>query len=90
MDTVWIKHPRLPDNAPVEVPATALAEHQRAGWEQTEAPPPPPPPLPEPDPDPDAPTTDQPTDEEAPADAGASALEDQSPRRRRASTEESK
>ncbi len=47
------------------------------------------PPPPEPDPHPDTPPTAPPTDE-APATAGASALPDESPRRRRASTEESK
>jgi hypothetical protein len=84
MDTVWIKHPRLPDNPPAEVPDTALAGWQQAGWEQTD----PPPPL-EPEPDPDAPPTDEQPTDEAPADAGASAFPE-SPRRRRARTEESK
>ena len=38
MDTVWISHPRLGDRDPVEVPASALQEHQRAGWELVDAP----------------------------------------------------
>ena len=84
MDDVWIKHPLLPDNAPAKVPACSLPEWQFSGWEVTDEPPPP-----EPDPDPDGPRTEQPTTE-APAPAGASALPDESPRRRRASTEESK
>lgn len=76
---VWIKHPDL-DNS-VLVPRSALPEHQRAGWVQTA--PPPPPPLPEPDPGPD----ENPTKTtEAPADAGASAFQDVSPSRRRATT----
>jgi len=81
METMWIAHPKL-DSPPVEVPASALAQHQRAGWEQTEAPPPPP--LPEPDPGPD----DNPSEKTsgAPADAGASALQDASPSRRRTTT----
>lgn len=36
-DTVWISHPRL-DDRKVEVPASALQEHQRAGWELVDAP----------------------------------------------------
>lgn len=82
MDTVWISHPHL--EGAVEVPATSLAQHQRAGWEQTDPPPPPPPPELDPGPD------DTPSDQtsEAPAPAGASALPDESPRRRRASTKE--
>lgn len=85
MKTVWIKHRKLPDSPPVEVPASSLPEHLMSGWEETDPPPPP-----EPDPDPDAPpTTEQPTTNEAPADAGASAFPE-SPRRRRASTTEDK
>ncbi len=80
MDDVWIKHPLLPDNPPAKVPACSLPEWQFSGWEVTDAPPPA---------DPDPARTEQPTTE-APADAGASALPDESPRRRRASTEESK
>lgn len=38
MDTVWISHPRLGDRDPVEVPASALQEHQRSGWELVDAP----------------------------------------------------
>lgn len=99
METVWIAHPKL-DSPAVEVPASSLPLHQRAGWEQTEAPPPPP--LPDPDPapgpdpdsdaDPDADPGpdpgDTPSDQtsEAPAAAGASALPDESPRRRRTTT----
>ena len=49
MDTVWISHPHL--EGAVEVPASALAQHQRAGWEQTDPPPPPPPPELDPGPD---------------------------------------
>ncbi|NUP24010.1 MAG: hypothetical protein HOZ81_49745 [Streptomyces sp.] len=37
MDTVWISHPRLGDRK-VEVPASALQEHQRAGWVLADAP----------------------------------------------------
>ncbi|MFG3439936.1 hypothetical protein ACGF0J_22035 [Nonomuraea sp. NPDC047897] len=37
MDTVWISHPRL-DDRKVEVPASALLEHQRAGWVLVDAP----------------------------------------------------
>lgn len=73
-DTVWIKHPHL--DATIEVPRSALATHQRSGWEQTD--PPPPPPAPDPGVDPPAKTS------EAPATAGASALQqDTSPSRRR-------
>lgn len=78
-ETVWISHPKL-DDRKVEVPASALQHHQRAGWELTD--PPPPPPLPEPDPDPDLPT-EEPTDQ-APADtAGASSLPETGSRVRR-------
>lgn len=38
METVWISHPKLTDRDPVEVPASALQEHQRAGWELVAAP----------------------------------------------------
>jgi hypothetical protein len=38
MNTVWISHPRLTDRDPVEVPASALQEHQRAGWQLVDAP----------------------------------------------------
>lgn len=79
METVWISHPNL--DGKTEVPAVALAQWQRGGWERTE--PPPPPPLPEPDPGPD---DNPPTTSEAPATAGASALQDASPSRRRATT----
>ncbi|GII88281.1 hypothetical protein Ssi03_62710 [Sphaerisporangium siamense] len=71
METAWIKHPRIDDGQRViEVPESAVPHHQRAGWERTDPPPPPP--------------EDDPQDE-APADAGASALKDpdQTPRRRR-------
>lgn len=37
MDTVWISHPHLGDRK-VEVPASALLEHQRSGWELVAAP----------------------------------------------------
>jgi hypothetical protein len=37
MDTVWISHPKLGDRK-VEVPASALLEHQRAGWQLVAAP----------------------------------------------------
>lgn len=36
MDTVWIAHPKL--EGKVEVPASALPHHQRAGWELVAAP----------------------------------------------------
>lgn len=86
METVWISHPNL-DDRKVEVPASALPHHQRAGWVETDAPPPPP--LPEPDPGPgeDPPSENPDQTSGAPADAGASALPE-SPRRRRASTKE--
>lgn len=38
METVWISHPRLDDRDPIEVPASALPHHQRAGWELVAAP----------------------------------------------------
>ena len=38
MDTVWISHPKLTDRDPIEVPASALQEHQRAGWDLVAAP----------------------------------------------------
>ena len=38
METVWISHPRLTDRGPVEVPASALQEHQRSGWVLVDAP----------------------------------------------------
>lgn len=79
MDTVWIAHPKL-EGRKVEVPASALPEHQRAGWEETE--PPPPPPLPEPDPDPDPDPDQSEETTEALATAGASALP-KTPRARR-------
>lgn len=37
METVWISHPKLGDRK-VEVAASALAEHQRAGWDLVDAP----------------------------------------------------
>ncbi|MEU4578926.1 hypothetical protein [Nonomuraea sp. NPDC023979] len=37
MNTVWISHPKLGDRK-VEVPASALQEHQRAGWALVDAP----------------------------------------------------
>ncbi|MCW2767775.1 MAG: hypothetical protein JWO11_3734 [Nocardioides sp.] len=85
METVWIAHPNLGDRK-VEVPVSALPHHQRAGWEETDAPPPPP--LPEPDPGPDDDPPDKTADQTdgAPADAGASSLPDESPRRRRTTT----
>lgn len=83
MDTVWISHPHL--EGAVEVPASALAQHQRAGWEQTDPPLPKPPPSdPAPAPDPEHP--DQTS--KAPAEPGTSALPQEPPRRRRASTKE--
>ncbi|MEV1245085.1 hypothetical protein [Nonomuraea sp. NPDC049750] len=36
METVWISHPRLEGR--VEVPASSLPHHQRAGWELVAAP----------------------------------------------------
>ncbi|HEY9375042.1 hypothetical protein [Streptomyces sp.] len=36
METVWISHPRL--EGKVEVPASSLSHHQRAGWELVAAP----------------------------------------------------
>lgn len=97
METVWISHPRL--DGKVEVPASSLQHHQRAGWELAPAPDR----RPETiqalidggwDPDeakaaveaadpPDPPPTTEETSE-APATAGASALPDEkSPRVRR-------
>ncbi|MGP4092927.1 hypothetical protein [Nonomuraea sp. KM90] len=38
MNTVWISHPNLADRGPSEVPASALQEHQRAGWVLVDAP----------------------------------------------------
>jgi hypothetical protein len=38
MNTVWISHPKLTGRDPVEVPASALQEHQRAGWQLVAAP----------------------------------------------------
>jgi hypothetical protein len=37
MGTVWISHPKLGDRK-IEVAASALPEHQRAGWELVVAP----------------------------------------------------
>jgi hypothetical protein len=75
METVWISHPHL-DDRKVQVPASSLPHHQRAGWEETD--PPPPPPLPV--------RKDAEETTEAPATAGASALPDESPRGRRTTT----
>jgi hypothetical protein len=36
MESVWISHPRL--EGKVEVPASSLPHHQRAGWELVAAP----------------------------------------------------
>lgn len=70
----WICHPRIDDGQRViEVPDESLPHHERAGWQVT-------------DPPEASPATD-PESTEAPADAGASALPDQSPRRRRAPKE---
>jgi hypothetical protein len=71
-----MRHPTLPEAAPVEVREDGVIHYYRAGWEECEAPPPPPPPAPM-----KSRTTEEKTDE-APAEPGASALPDTTPRRR--------
>lgn len=102
METVWISHPRLEDK--VEVPASSLQHHQRAGWELVAAPDTRPATIQALidggwDPDeakaaveaamPDPPPDGSDQPDQAPADAGASSLpETSSPRGRRTKGDE--
>lgn len=71
---VLMRHPKLPEDQLIKAMPQQVQAYQRSGWEVI------------PDPEPDPPTTAS-EDDEAPATAGASALPDQSPRRRRAPKE---
>jgi hypothetical protein len=70
---MWVRHPNIDDGErKVEIPRSALRHYRRSGWEETD---PPPPPEPRRRPE---------KTSEAPAEAGASAVPDKSPRGRRA------
>jgi hypothetical protein len=78
LQKVEMVHPNLPGQKAC-VPKQAVPHHQRAGWKLAAETTPPDTPA---DPPQDPPRTEEPTTE-APADAGASALPDESTKRRR-------
>jgi hypothetical protein len=78
---VLMRHPKLPEDQVIKAMPQQVQAYQHSGWEVIPDPPEGPPA------DSDSPPTTASEDEEAPASAGASALPDQSPRRRRAPKE---